>query len=492
LGKYVDCITAIKTGIGIAERYRYSGFDMIVRLLVIASGTTRQRVIEHVKYLQDKVEQYKHMQFPFGEAVMLSNIAHMYYNIKFYSNYQNHVDQELAIINQWSFTERAIIRYQQLGLYNLGIRTDPRKAFEYFALSKRLTQSVTDDQSFLNSYHTTGFAQYYQFKGELQLAIQQYMQSVLSPESSAHFKILARSHSGIAVNLTNQGNFDKAYERLRKATDYFYPIRHANYDSWVGSLLQLAILQTKTHRSEEAKETLESVIRFSSDSSQSVDRMIPIRARLELFKLNCIDPLIGEYDKEEGYRHLEDYYLSNTDLSPVKHYLKLIKAIKSKNMPRLENKIEGLRLYRELALDAELAHDLRVEIYLALIEILGMEYKISNEDEVRQEIIKRLDQLYGMGVGVNFYIMVHYFVLNAKIEQADRNFKGADGLLQSAQDMCEKYNLSHLLEIVKEERVELNELLALWDDSLHSNQTLLAKIKQNNLDEYIKKMLSLT
>lgn len=128
-----------------------------------------------------------------------------------------------------------------------------------------------------------------------------------------------------------------------------------------------------------------------------------------------------------------------------------------------------------------------IQSMMFLGESLLNEFKLTQSETALKEykdIIQRLLTLAKEERSI--WLLIESYLLNAKLELINFNFKWFEELLTQAKLTAEENGFERYLSRIEEENKAFKEQLGNWNKLLDNNAPYLERIKQANLIEYMK------
>ena len=208
------------------------------------------------------------------------------------------------------------------------------------------------------------------------------------------------------------------------------------------------------------------------------------------------DPLIQAYiqkgDIEQAKKNLnsmEKLIVHLKDKQINRWYL-FDKALILKTSLRAKNRIQAEEILKQIIEVEDSDHELILRALLNLCELLLIELKITNDDEVLEEIKSIITQLLDTAEKQrSYWIWGEAFILQAELALLFLDLNEARRLLTKGQKIAEKYGLESLAIKISNKHDELLHKLGNWEDLQDSEADLSSRLKLTTLDEQIKLMI---
>jgi tetratricopeptide (TPR) repeat protein len=197
----------------------------------------------------------------------------------------------------------------------------------------------------------------------------------------------------------------------------------------------------------------------------------------------------GDLDRAQLYfNHLEQLNNQLKDKTINLSYL-YNKALILKESPRISNRGKAEEILKQTLEEKEISWELKERALLTLCELLIIEFQMSNELEVLDELESYVTQLLeNAEKSRSFWILGETYLLQAKIALISSNLEEARRLLAKGQQISEKSGLNRLAMIISEQHDTLLDKLSLWEELRKSNASMGERIELAHLTDQIKHM----
>jgi tetratricopeptide (TPR) repeat protein len=440
----------------------------------------KQNLGQALSYFETSLELYQELDNKFWIVGLLNNIAHIHiareeYNLAL-STFQQCLEFNLEVGNKaWAamayhnigfvyhlkgeldlaleYLEKAIELAEQFGMklevvnqagligHIYANNGDLEAAHDYYSKSLRLSREVGSEIH--TAWRLLNIGSVYSLKGEPELALDHIDQSQKILDELAH-------EIGICACFIAKGVAHKILGDLELATTYF---EHGwdlsqkfgaaellpQWGSFV--LLQLILVIKDRNTPEDAKIIL---AQMQDLRRQSTNKYVDLRTRFA-------------------------------------------KAVSLRMSKRGFEKLRAQQLFQEIVEEEILQHEITVLAMLNLCELLILEMKISEDEEVLlQEIHKLSNRLYDISNRQNSaWLSVMSFMLQAKLTMVEGNLEAASSLLTKAHTLATEKKLGNLLTKVEHEQAALQEELEKWEEFSRRNPSIKECVEQARLEDYI-------
>ncbi|MHA2102593.1 MAG: tetratricopeptide repeat protein [Candidatus Hodarchaeales archaeon] len=390
--------------------------------------------------------------------------------------------------NDFLIKKRLARLFVSIGWNLFQIERDYDSARDYFKKAQNLSKNF----SFSNAFSFNGIGHSYLVLGELNPALENFEKGI---------EILTKLQTPNVVELLNcagiihayKGNHDLALERYNKALDFANDFEIK--DDWLETTKLL--IESNIGESLIAKGDIESGL-------EVFQKQLPLlKKRGNLGSIiNCFYDLIkfgsNSIPQPQLDAYLKEMELSvssnNTDQQISQRY-RLAKGILLKNSERLQDIATAQQLFREVANEYTIWFELTIESMMHLGESLLNEFKLTQSETVLNEFSELVQQIFKIAKKQNSYwLLTEVYLLKAKLELINFNFKEFEQFLMKAQLNAEEKGLDVLILRIEKEKKSFEEQLEIWNRLRGRNASYYDRVKQAQLIEYMKdaKNLSLS
>ncbi|MFX0040819.1 MAG: tetratricopeptide repeat protein [Promethearchaeota archaeon] len=232
-----------------------------------------------------------------------------------------------------------------------------------------------------------------------------------------------------------------------------------------------------------ALKTLKESLLFS-EKKQSTGIAIPLNSLIEVALIK------GDVELAKKYFHrLENLYNQKKE-EPIELIYIISKALILKTSLRIRDKAKAEELFKQVIGTKTLYFDITISAYIHFCDLLLLEYQISNNDEVLDEINQNVTQLLVIAEKAHSYLVFcETFILQAKLALLTFNIKAARRFLTQAQKIAESYGIKRLAMKISNEHDILLKELHKWELLNESNASLAERFELARLDDQMTTML---
>ncbi len=360
-------------------------------------------------------------------------------------------------------------------------------------------------------------------KGDIDLALKYYNHSLALGESLGDELLIGSSLLSIAWGLgTQKGEIDNALEYVERTLAF---AKEANYKVFIsyGFLRKASFYHTKGEVTRSiplfeqslaiAKELNHNIL-ISSNLNNMADayRMIgDLDRALECSEQSLaliskigslksiamihdflIQILIEKGDLEQAQQYFNHLEQLNNQLKDKTINLACLynRALILKESPRISNRGKAEEILKQILEDEDILWELKERALLTLCELLIIEFQMTNEVEVIDELESLITQLLEtVEKSRSYWIMGETYLLQAKLALLSLNLKKTRRLLTKGQRIAERYGLNLLAIKISNEHDELLKQLHMWENLKESTSSLKERMEFARLNEQMDNML---
>jgi tetratricopeptide (TPR) repeat protein len=205
--------------------------------------------------------------------------------------------------------------------------------------------------------------------------------------------------------------------------------------------------------------------------------------------------LIDRGDLPRAWISFRDLEQLNNQLkdNKINFYYLFVKALLLKTSMRARNRVKAEELFNQI-LEEELYRDLDYELtigsLLNLCELLLIELRLINDEEILDEINPLIVQLLDIAEkSHSFWVLGETYLLQAKLALINLDMKGARRLLAQAQKVAESNGITRLAMQISQEHDELLKKTEMWENLKEFEAPLSERWKFAGLNEQIEKII---
>ncbi|MFX1241391.1 MAG: tetratricopeptide repeat protein, partial [Promethearchaeota archaeon] len=199
----------------------------------------------------------------------------------------------------------------------------------------------------------------------------------------------------------------------------------------------------------------------------------------------------GDPELAQNYFHrLEEIYSRKQD-SYTELQFKQSKARILKNSPRIRDKAKAQKLFKQI-INTETSRKFAftIDAYINLCDLLLTEFRISNADEILDELNHNFSELLTLAEKFHSYrIFCETFILQARLALANLELKSARRFLTQAQKIAENFGNKRLAMKISNEHDKLLRHIEMWKSLKESDVPLSKRLELTGLNEQIENMV---
>ena len=354
---------------------------------------------------------------------------------------------------------------------------DADRAIEHYKHSLALREEIGAKQDAARSLFQLGWV-FGILKGELDRALKYAERSLaLAKESNNNFTI--------ALSLNLLGSIYGSRGELGRSTILFEQslaiYKELNNKRMIATILNnLGDLYKKKGELDRALECLEQSVALHQEIG-NIYNIVGVHD-------NLIQILIDKGDLERAQQALHDLEQLNNKLNDKTINLQYLldKALVLKTSPRARNRGKAEEILKQLLEEKDINYEFTIGALLNLCELLLIELRMINDEEVLDEINPLIARLLDIAEKSNSYwILSETYLLQAKLSLLTFDIKKAQGFLTQAHQIAEKQGLTQLATKITSENDELYKKLDLWEKLKESGAPMTDRFELARLDEKI-------
>ncbi|MFQ5979914.1 MAG: tetratricopeptide repeat protein [Candidatus Heimdallarchaeota archaeon] len=423
------------------------------------------------------------------------------------------LSQKLTTIQQ--------IRVLQEKAILLIVRGESKEALKASKSGKDLleTTKAPSEFDFLKAEIEFNLAIYYELLGDLKSREVHYKECVKAAENTENFQYLILGLMNLGYLYQDKGNIPEALNFYRAALEYesLLPdsagVSHG-YDHLAriyrdrGEINPAIEYATKAQRIRKKAGmgfdvansfwTVGTLYRMKGDNERALEsfkRSIEEYQKISntVFWISCpfyyaCITLVDQRElkaAQEYLEQLEEVSKKGDDPLGRIHY-KLALAIYLKAHERLKEKIQAQTILEELIADEAIVYDEQKTAMLHLVELLVDEYKLYKNTKVLETIQTLITKLTDFAnQNYEFPLAIKTLIVNAKIYLVQGQGRKAQELVSEAKAICEMNDLHALSTYVRAEEQTLTQIISEWSDFAKQNETVIQKMEQLEVDDYL-------
>ena len=348
-----------------------------------------------------------------------------------------HFYQSLALQEEVGDKEEISLSLQGI-IFNLGnLKGETDKALKYVERFLALVEKKEFKNKYKIAYGLTNVQTVYSIRGDLDLSIKYYEQSLDVFKELNNQPQIAYGLSVLSNKYRMKGEFDRALEYGEQSLVLFNELEMLIDSAGAhASLIQLLINKNEIQ-----------------GAKLHLDQIEQINNQLKEKKVNI-------------------WYLYN-------------KALILKTSPRAKNRVEAEEILKELIEEEE-----DEDALLELCDLLLVELRMTNDLEVLEEIESYITRLLDVSEKKSsFTLLAETYFLKAKLALLTLDVKKARRFLTQAQQIAERWGFNLLATKISNEHDRLVNQQSMWENLKDTEISLAERIKLAGLDEQMSQLL---
>lgn len=168
---------------------------------------------------------------------------------------------------------------------------------------------------------------------------------------------------------------------------------------------------------------------------------------------------------------------------------KLSEAFLLKQSLRVIDKFRAQQIYFKILSEDVVLYELTINAYFNLFDLLLLEYKISDEKEVLNDINTVIDKLNGIAEKIDSAsVRVETMILQAKFMLLEKEIERAQELLSEAKKIAKKNGLERLHTKIQAEEIVVIQQIAQWSELIEKNKQAFEEAQRNQIMDYLKEV----
>lgn len=318
------------------------------------------------------------------------------------------------------------------------------------------------------------------YKGELDHAIEYLKQGLTFAIESGNKWPVIMILNQLGETYSLKGELDRAIEYNKNGLEVAKEINNITYI--ISFLNQIGNLYMNKGELDLASDYLGQIMAMSKESGKRNWHLLVSLFLLSLF--NNDRKMAQQY-----VQRLEKLSVQVKDKS-ADLWLLLYNAWLLKASPRFRNKIRAEEKLRQILEEENLPYRLEVYTLIHLSDLLITELRVTNEEEIIQEIKPLITRLLEVAENSNSYWdLCEVYLLQAKLALIQMNIEEAKLLLTKAQNIAESHDLNRLSIQISYEHDKLLEQASEWNNLKKKKAPISDRMGLVSLEETIDIML---
>ncbi|MBN1217044.1 MAG: tetratricopeptide repeat protein [Candidatus Lokiarchaeota archaeon] len=411
------------------------------------------------KYSKESLIIAKELNVETGVIWNLINLGGIEYHLRNLEDAISYAEECLAICEPNDYKHSSTLCYDIIG-HSLFEKGQLDKALQYFKKSLNYRLETGYMNLIAQSYFSIGNV--YNQKGELKRSLEYYNKILKIPEVQEDLRSKPAYLTSIGKIYGELGDFNTAKRYLLEALDLLKGIKvHIFY-----------FLNFKV--------SLAKIYHYLIDLSVNNN---------EIENLDHYLKELHEISKEYP------------DLKQITQLYRLNKAIILKSSDRLMDKMEAGTVFKGIAEEEIIDHEITIEAMTNLCDVLISELELTGDKRILQEIEQLSDKLLEIAKSQYLYdVLAETYFFKAKISLLHLDIDTTRSMLTKAQDTAIKYGLWALASKISNEHDSLLTHLDEWEKKIKQNiplqerfenvshEFLFSKMVRSNINDYIDEL----
>ncbi len=408
-----------------------------------------------------------------GIALSLNNIGVIY-------------NQKGELGKALEYWEKSLVIKEELGnkqeiassLSNIGIiyhqKGEPNQALEYYEKSLALREELGNKSEIATSLNNIGIL--HRQKGELNPAVKCYRKCLLIYEELGNAKLIAGTLSNLGGINLQKGELGQALEYYEKSLVLREEI--GNKQEIANSLNSIGGLYQEIGELEVAFDFFKQSLTLREEIGNKLE------IAFSIFSLIGVSIDLDEVQQARDY--LIDLQLINKQEENKRVDLcsRLAEALILKMSKRRKSLTTAEEILEEIVEEEIIIHDFTVQALINLSEILLEDLKTTGEEEILEEVQKKVEKLSEIAKEQQSYsLLTESYWLKAQLALIRLDLKETRSLLSQAQIIAEEKGLERLARKISSEHDQLLEQLDRWEELIAKDATIIERVKVANLEE---------
>ncbi len=412
-----------------------------------------------------------------GIASSLTNLGIIYSQQGDVSTALQMYEKSLEIFNNLGQKQKIAQVYNSMGnTYKSSFKLD--LALHYYTQAQAIFENMGDDRNTAIILNNIGLI--YKIQGKLEQALDYHKTSMTVFEELEEQDNIAMCYNNIGVILENKGELHSALQYYLKTLEIYE--KHGN---------QLGIGR--------AMENIGNTLKLQSKNTEALhylEKSLEIRSHLEnnleqaisLYSLVLLTISMGSEDIAKRYYNQLCKIEVIAENMMITMYKKISNGLILMHNKRLIQKAKAMEIFYDIVEKNDIIdHDLLIFSIMNLCELLMIELRALEENEVLVEIQKLIRKVYNIAEEHDSTkLMVETLILQSNFALIKGDGTDAYNLLDLASKQADDKGLDNLRNKIKEERDGLTARMEKFKNFVDNNERLQAIIQEDSLIEYMK------
>jgi tetratricopeptide (TPR) repeat protein len=387
----------------------------------------------------------------------------------------------INLLNQKKNKE-VILNSALLDTFDLIIMGNLDEPFDIIESLLKLDQELNIPNMLQNIYYIRSY--FFSFIGKIDQALDDGYKSLKLFQDQNNPDGIVTMSNMLGYYHYLQGNFVKALIHLDSAQSISQENNISNGLAF-SYYNRAKIFKSRNEIEKSLELFLKSLDLFYSDVDVSSLKEAELGKAVAIFQLILI--YLGQGKVQEAEKYLSQINQLDSENLGIELRKRLSKALILKNRARTKHKVEAQTILEIIFKEKIIDHEMTIIAMFNLCELLLDELSTYGENEVLIEIEELLKKLYEVAQSYNSQIiLIEVLVLQSRLVLLKGDITKANRLLEQASVLIEKKDLGVLATRIEKEKNYLKENLKKWEVLTQTGMTLSDRLKQTEMQEYIK------
>ncbi|MFX0043551.1 MAG: TIR domain-containing protein, partial [Candidatus Hodarchaeota archaeon] len=229
-----------------------------------------------------------------------------------------------------------------------------------------------------------------------------------------------------------------------------------------------------------------------SEQSLAIFNELKLLKEVAIAHDSLIQILIEKGDLKKAQEYINQLEQMNIELKSKQINLSILfnKALILKKSSRIINKGKAAEIFKQILEDEASPIEIILRSLLNLCELLLFELNATNDPEILDEFQTYISRLSSIVQNTrSYWLLAETYLLQARVSLLTLNINKARRLFAKSQDLAEKYGLSPLAMRISNEHDELLKQLEIWEKLKDSNAPLTERMELSHINEQMERMV---
>ncbi|MHA2250779.1 MAG: tetratricopeptide repeat protein [Candidatus Kariarchaeaceae archaeon] len=430
-------------------------------------------------YQNQALTHYQHLDHQQGIASSLNNLGIIYSQLGDYSTALEMYERSLEIFTTLNQTHNIGNVYNSLGnIYKS--QSDLDTALNYFNKAKEIFEELNDQTGNAIAFINIGII--HKLKWELDDAIR-------FTKKALEYFVISEDQDYTAMSYNNLGVIHELKGDLTEALECYYNTL-AIYE-FLGNRMGIARSMENIGNALKLQGELDKAVKFLKNSLEIRSEIgNDQETAISLYSLILtMLSMQSEHEALNYHKRLEDIN-SKSNNKQVALYTQIGRALILKENKRIVKKAKAMELFQKIVSQDEVVdYELQIFAIMKLCELLLIELKALEEQEVLTEIQKLLEKVYDLAETHNSTkLMIETIILQSNFALIKGDGSEAYNLLDNANKKIKANGLQNLGIKIEEEKQNIKARMDRMVKFVDENERLQALLEEKSLFDYINQV----